>query len=43
MREQWQFLPRHFVTSAIKGQGRDKLLTFIAEMNQSWDSSEGNQ
>jgi GTP-binding protein len=33
MRETWQFLPRHFVTSAIKKQGRDKILDFIQETN----------
>lgn len=31
MRESWQFLPPHVVTSAVKKQGRDKLLAFIAE------------
>jgi GTP-binding protein len=29
MRESWQFLPQHFVTSATKKQGRDKILEFI--------------
>jgi len=29
MRETWQFLPPHFVTSATKKQGREKLLEFI--------------
>jgi GTP-binding protein len=29
MRETWQFLPQHFVTSAVKKQGRDKILEFI--------------
>jgi GTP-binding protein len=29
MRETWQFLPQHFVTSAVKKQGRDKILDFI--------------
>ncbi|MDX1936904.1 MAG: ribosome biogenesis GTP-binding protein YihA/YsxC [Flavihumibacter sp.] len=33
MRETWQFLPPHFVTSAIKKQGRDKILGFIEDMN----------
>lgn len=33
MRKTWQFLPAHIVTSAIKGQGRDKLLQMIADMN----------
>jgi GTP-binding protein len=29
MRESWQFLPAHFVTSAAKKTGKEKLLTFI--------------
>lgn len=31
----WQFLPRHFVTSAEKRQGREELLQFIQDLNQS--------
>ena len=34
MRKTWQFLPQHFVTSAVKKQGRDKLLQFIEECNE---------
>ena len=33
MRKTWQFLPRHFVTSAVKKMGRDKMLGFIEESN----------
>lgn len=33
MRETWQFLPQHFVTSAVKKLGRDKILELIGEMN----------
>ncbi len=33
MKEDWQFLPRHFVTSAVKKTGRDKILDAIEEMN----------
>ncbi|MDP4147887.1 MAG: ribosome biogenesis GTP-binding protein YihA/YsxC [Bacteroidota bacterium] len=33
MRETWQFLPQHFVTSAVKRTGRDKILALIQEMN----------
>jgi GTP-binding protein len=29
MRETWQFLPQHFVTSSAKKQGREKMLDFI--------------
>jgi GTP-binding protein len=33
MRETWQFLPQHFVTSALKKTGRDKILQLIQECN----------
>lgn len=29
----WQFLPQHFVTSSIKGLGRDKILALIEDLN----------
>lgn len=35
MRKTWQFLPQSFVTSAVKKQGRDKILQFIESCNQS--------
>ncbi len=34
LRETWQFLPRHFVTSAEKNQGRTELLQFIQDCNK---------
>lgn len=34
MRKSWQFLPQHFVTSATKKTGRDKMLKFIEECNE---------
>ena len=34
MKKTWQFLPQHFVTSAIKKSGRDKILLYIDEVNQ---------
>ena len=34
MRREWEFLPAHFVTSAIKKLGRDKLLKFIGDTNE---------
>jgi GTP-binding protein len=34
LRETWQFLPRHFVTSAEKKQGREEILQFIAGCNK---------
>lgn len=33
MRKTWMFLPQHFVTSATKKRGKDKILAFIGEMN----------
>jgi len=34
MRETWQFLPAHVVSSAIKQTGRDKILGIISELNK---------
>jgi GTP-binding protein len=31
MKKTWQFLPRHFVTSAVKKHGKNKMLEFIGE------------
>lgn len=33
LRENWEFLPAHFVTSTAKKTGRDAILSFIDEMN----------
>ena len=33
MRKTWQFLPQHFVTSAVKKMGREKILKTIEELN----------
>ena len=33
MRKTWQFLPQHFVTSAVKKLGREKILMLIEELN----------
>ncbi len=35
MRETWQFLPQHFVSSANTKQGRDEILGFISTANES--------
>lgn len=40
MRETWQFLPQHFVTSAIKKMGRDKILGLIGEMNEEFTDAD---
>jgi GTP-binding protein len=36
MREHWQFLPQHFITSAEKKTGRREILRLIEEMNDDW-------
>ncbi len=33
MKKTWQFLPQHFVTSAVKKSGREKILMLIEEIN----------
>lgn len=38
MRATWQFLPQHFLTSAVKKTGRDKILASITELLQEADS-----
>jgi hypothetical protein len=34
LRKTWQFLPQHFVSSATKKIGKDKILTLIDEKNE---------
>jgi GTP-binding protein len=36
MRAEWQFLPAHFVSSAVKKLGRDKILAYIGDLNKQW-------
>lgn len=38
--ESWDELPRHFVTSAETGLGRDEVLGFINEVNQQWTQAD---
>ncbi len=40
MRESWQFLPQHFVTSVTKKMGRDKILDLIGSMNEEFNQAE---
>lgn len=35
MKKTWQFLPQHFISSALKKTGREKILSLIEEMNES--------
>jgi GTP-binding protein len=39
MREHWQFLPAHFITSAEKKTGRKEILRLIGEMNTDWKNT----
>jgi GTP-binding protein len=39
MRDRWQFLPQHFVTSTIKKMGRDKILGLIDEGNREFEEA----
>lgn len=39
MRLTWQFLPQHFLTSAIKNSGRDRMLGFIETCNKEWNEA----
>jgi len=40
MRESWQFLPQHVVTSTVKKLGREKLLELIETMNGEYKTDE---
>lgn len=40
MRETWQFLPQHFVTSAVKRLGKDQILKFIETTNAEFGEEE---
>jgi GTP-binding protein len=40
MRKTWQFLPPHFVTSAVKNLGKDKVLEFIEKTNKEYKEAE---
>jgi len=36
LQESWEELPPHFITSAVKGDGRDEALQFIDQMNKEY-------
>jgi len=36
MKEDWEYIPGHFVTSTIKKSGRDKILDYIDELNEKY-------
>ncbi|KAA5533166.1 YihA family ribosome biogenesis GTP-binding protein [Taibaiella lutea] len=40
MKEQWEYIPRYFVTSAVKALGRKDLLSYIDEVNLNFNPDE---
>lgn len=40
MKEQWEYIPRYFVTSAVKALGRKDLLGYIDEVNLNFNPDE---
>ena len=43
LKKTWQFLPRHFITSANKKMGKDALLAFIGETNMALFEENGTK
>jgi GTP-binding protein len=40
MKEEWEFIPQKFVTSAVKFHGRKDILNYIGELNEQWAKEE---
>jgi len=40
MKEEWEFIPRAFMTSTVKFLGRKDMLEYIGELNDSWGKEE---
>lgn len=36
MKEEWEYIPQHFVTSSVKKTGRKELLAYIQELNEQY-------
>ena len=43
MKKTWQFLPQHFVSSAVKKTGKTKILSFINETNETLKNRNTNR
>jgi len=43
MKEEWQFIPRSFTTSAEKFLGRKEILRHIEELNEDWYNGPGEE
>jgi len=42
MKESWEYIPKHFVTSTVKKSGRKEILQYIEELNVQY-KDQGNQ
>ncbi len=40
MKEEWEFIPRSFLTSTVKFLGRKDILAYIEELNEAWGKEE---
>ena len=40
MKEEWEFIPRSFMTSTVKFLGRKEMLGYIQELNEAWGKPE---
>lgn len=40
MKKEWEFIPAHFLTSAVKFHGRNAILNFIRELNREFENPE---
>ncbi|HMR83441.1 MAG TPA: ribosome biogenesis GTP-binding protein YihA/YsxC [Niabella sp.] len=43
LKENWAALPPYFITSAIKGDGREEVLDFISDMNKEFEAMRGKE
>ncbi|MCF8449636.1 MAG: ribosome biogenesis GTP-binding protein YihA/YsxC [Taibaiella sp.] len=43
MKKEWEFIPRSFITSAVKYLGRKDILTFIEELNAEYLAAQNNE
>lgn len=40
LREDWEELPPHFVTSSERGTGREEVLAYVEQINEAWTAAE---
>jgi GTP-binding protein len=39
MKKEWEFIPKNFISSAVKFTGRKEILSYIDELNQEYESA----